>query len=370
MGLDPSILWFDVDEAYEGFLDDSLDAAVVTLLIPAMAKGLDLRVEGPMSALLAWSLGDTVIPVTRELLPFLGTTTVEPTEFRYGYPNPGKAITSGLSRGIDSFSVCYEQFLNPDLPDALRLTHLLFMHLGHHGYGSDLEGRVAARWEGARAAAAELGLPLIRINSNAPEFYPSEHNSRLNWAATITVRAAAGPLLLQRGIRRFIMGASGVWNRMGVRPIGWMTVADPVLLPALSTENVALAPTGTDLTRIEKTRRIAGQELVRRHLDVCIMEAGLNCSRCEKCLRTLLTLELLGYLDDYAERFDLDTYRRRRDTFLARILADRTFPMYLELQELIVESGFRVPLKSRALKYLLRLWRLVPHPLRKRIRGL
>jgi hypothetical protein len=149
-----------------------------------------------------------------------------------------------------------------------------------------------------------------------------------------------------------------------------MTVADPILLPALSTENVALAPTGAEFSRVEKTRRIAGQELVQRHLDVCIMEAGLNCSRCEKCLRTLLTLEILGHLNDYGERFDLDTYRRFRDTFLARILADRKFPMYLELQRLIVESGFRVPLKSRALKNLLRLWRLVPHPLRKRIRGL
>lgn len=44
-------------------------------------------------------------------------------------------------------------------------------------------------------------------------------------------------------------------------------------------------------------------------LDVCVNSVdGSNCSHCEKCPRTLLTLEILGNLDDFASRFDLDRY--------------------------------------------------------------
>ena len=54
-------------------------------------------------------------------------------------------------------------------------------------------------------------------------------------------------------------------------------------------------------------------------LDVCVANPDkrlalekLNCSRCWKCTRTLLTLEALGRLDAFEKVFDLPYYRTHR----------------------------------------------------------
>lgn len=55
------------------------------------------------------------------------------------------------------------------------------------------------------------------------------------------------------------------------------------------------APT---VTRLEKIRRIAGEPIVQQHLRVCWQNIGdrLNCGRCEKCVRTMLSLDACGAL--------------------------------------------------------------------------
>jgi hypothetical protein len=263
-----------------------------------------------------------------------------------------------------------DHFLDSAVPPEERLTHLMFMHIGHHGYGSDLEARVADRWAQAQAAALEIGLPLIRVDSSAPDFYPPEHDSPLRWADTCTVRAAAGPLLLQRGFRRYLLASSFSWGFIGVRPYRYLSIADPILLPALGTETLDLAAVGTELTRVGKTRRIAGMDLAQKFLDVCTMEAGVNCSRCEKCMRTLFTLDLLGQLQAFRDRFDLEAYRGRKTVFVARILTGPAMVLHKELRKLMDQVGYRPSVPSRLLALALRLWSLIPWGLRKRIRGL
>ena len=68
-GLAASELWFEVDGAYGEFVDDSCDAAVVALLVAAMIAEKPLRVEGPVSARLAWGVRNILIPVVTRQLP-------------------------------------------------------------------------------------------------------------------------------------------------------------------------------------------------------------------------------------------------------------------------------------------------------------
>jgi hypothetical protein len=203
--------------------------------------------------------------------------------------------------------------------------------------------------------------------SNLPDFYPDLHDSPLNWAAALPLRNSAVPLLLQRGIRRFLFASSYSWSAIRVFDSSDMTKADPILLPALSTERTELCSVGTEHTRVEKTRRIAGLELARKYLDVCIMEGDRNCSACEKCLRTLLTLELNGSLNEFRDRFDLEVYARHRDEFIARVLVEEHAPFHLEIRDFMRGVGFHPPARAKALALALRTWRLVPHGLRKRV---
>jgi hypothetical protein len=65
--------------------------------------------------------------------------------------------------------------------------------------------------------------------------------------------------------------------------------------PLFSTSGTEVIRYRGDCDRFEKTVYIADSALALRHLHVC-WKGGTakNCGRCEKCLRTLVALELLG----------------------------------------------------------------------------
>lgn len=61
--------------------------------------------------------------------------------------------------------------------------------------------------------------------------------------------------------------------------------------------------------RRERLRRIVEDPLVHQHLRVCWahLGPGVNCGRCEKCVRTMIDLEHLGH------RLDVTTFPTDRD---------------------------------------------------------
>jgi hypothetical protein len=271
---------------------------------------------------------------------------------------------------VDSLSAIQDHLLDESVPEDERVTHFIFISLGNHGYGPDTDARVVHRWERIKEAASGFDLPIFRMYSNLPDFYPDQHDSRLNWAAALTLRNSAVPLLLQNGIRRFLFASSHSYRVQGVFATDDMTKADSILLPALSTERTELCSVGCEHTRVEKTRRIAPLDVTQRYLDVCIMEGDRNCSRCEKCMRTLLALELDGTIDAFKERFDLDVYREHRDQFIARVWAETEEDYHLELQEFMKAKGVTPPPKARLMAHALQTWRLIPEDLRRKIRGM
>jgi hypothetical protein len=58
---------------------------------------------------------------------------------------------------------------------------------------------------------------------------------------------------------------------------------------------------GASYTRPDKLRAVVDERLVKKHLRVCWenRDKKYNCSKCEKCIRTMLTIEALGKLDEY-----------------------------------------------------------------------
>jgi len=65
---------------------------------------------------------------------------------------------------------------------------------------------------------------------------------------------------------------------------------------------------GAPFSRIERTRFLATSDLALETMHVCWKEYAVgNCSQCEKCVRTMLTLDLLG-VKDRATAFEWSTY--------------------------------------------------------------
>ena len=170
--LGPEALWFEVDGAYQDFITDSCDAPVVALLILAMRQGSDVLVEGGLSPRLWWNLHNTVIPVMGVQNPSWPRIRVEATSFTEATESVGKAVATGLSCGVDSLSAVHDHLLDPGLREEDRITHFLFNHLGSHGEREEeADVRSEIRWQGVRAAAEELGRPVIRVRSNQQDFF-------------------------------------------------------------------------------------------------------------------------------------------------------------------------------------------------------
>src|SRR5262249_10973275 len=66
-----------------------------------------------------------------------------------------------------------------------------------------------------------------------------------------------------------------------------------------SSETTELVHDGCEATRIEKARRIATSPVALSSLRVCWenRDGAYNCGRCEKCLRTMINLLVVGALD-------------------------------------------------------------------------
>jgi hypothetical protein len=77
--------------------------------------------------------------------------------------------------------------------------------------------------------------------------------------------------------------------------------SDPGIDYLLSTETTQVIHHGTGFRRTEKTEAIARWEETHDKLRVCAFDdSTLNCSKCEKCIRTMMTLDILGVLERYS----------------------------------------------------------------------
>ena len=292
-------LWYSVPFEYTNFLSDLCDGPLVALLVPAMARGEDIHVHGSVSERLYYNVAGPYQALLQKMIPSLHrvnvitSNLVRPTVRAHG-------VATGFSAGVDSYSVVADHFLT-EVPVSMRLTHLLFNNVGSHGPAG--ERLFERRYRHVAGIADRLGLPLIKVNSNLDEFY----DDHLHFERTHTPRNASVPLVLQRGIGRFLYASAYNYSDIRASRNTIMGQADPLSLPVLSTDILDLVSTGSERTRVEKTIQLAEFPITHETLDVCLKEtANGNCSECSKCLRTQLTLELAGLLHLYEESLSVN----------------------------------------------------------------
>lgn len=341
--------FYSVPERFADFADAaSSNCFLVGLLYPAMRWGEDIHVEGKVSARLLFNINEFLVPFMSmcdsRLKPIKATADATDDEGC----RAARAVGTGFSGGIDSFTTIREHFERPT-PEGFKITHLFFFNVGAHGIPKDeterlaIERKFQARYEKLKNFPAEVGLPFVPVNSNVHQFHPWGH------LEVATLATASAALFLQRGIRRYYLASAGhpyfhLWHYLGMRrrpdDIAYL---NPYLLPWLSTESLDFVDDGTFLDRSQKTVLIADYEPATRYLNVCGNHDTLdtNCSICPKCCRTLLTLELIGKVDAFRAVFDVDKYRREaRRLFIAETLVNVDKEMFFRhIVDLAEERG-------------------------------
>lgn len=338
-----SPLWFAASAEGEELLTDRADHVAIALLLPAMRHGRDLRIGGVVTDSLLHRLNHDVQSLVRDVHPAYRRIIVT-AEDTVAAGSAATGVVTGFSGGVDSFATLTEYAASADVPAGLRVTHLLNNNVGAHGEGGRELWR--ARFDALRPVAADLGLPFIRVDSNIDEHYRG-----MGFMQTVTFRNAAVIHLLGGGVGRSYHASEGTFRNVRMPPPhGDIGLAGAMTFPLLSTSAVTLESTSSGQSRIERTLALTRGPYAR-YLDVCVdprPDRTTNCSKCWKCMRTMLTLEIAGRLDEFVPTvFVRPPYERRRAQYYAELLSSIE-PNDTELVEFGDRNGWRWGLGPRA----------------------
>lgn len=339
---DAASLWFAVPLEYADLFSDLADHVAVGLLLPAMRYGRDLRVGGTVTDALLHRLNHDVQSLVRAVHPTYRRIQVTADDTIGARPAP-PGVATGFSGGVDSFATLREYAIDPAVPADLRITHLLNNNVGAHGDG----GRAlwVKRYTSLLPVAHGLGLPFVRVDSNLEEHYP-----QMGFMQTVTFRNAAAIHALGGGIGRAYHASEGAFGNIRMPPPhGDIALAGAMTFSLLSTPSLTQESTSSGASRIERTLALVGNPYAR-YLDVCIdADPGrtVNCSRCWKCMRTMLTLEIAGHLDEFVpDVFRREPYEQRKPTYYGELLAS-TEPNDIELVQYGERNGWRWGVRAR-----------------------
>jgi hypothetical protein len=301
-------LWF---ESSDLDLAPSPEAFGSAMLIPAQAKGEPVVLQEPCDR--QWrSNVEAIQQVTREWWGFDLHSPRTPDGVPADSPRASKTALC-FSGGVDSF---YSLLRFPGKIDYLVTVQ---------GFDVTLDdvARFASVEETTRKVAAEIGARTVVIRTNL-----REHARFLEcpWQKSHGGALAALGHLIDRHVGSLVVSSSVANADNQAWGSHWR------LDPFWSSSRLEIVYFGADRRRSAKVGLIADEPLVRRYLRVCWENraASGNCSRCEKCVRTRLSLAQCGALDDFPVFDGTATLARDLDALEAAKVRGRVYVRLLE----------------------------------------
>ena len=384
------LVWYSVDEMYGQYLcDDRADAFLLIAMMSAMKSHQDVLVNAPVSKRLLYHINNEIQPLFKKLIP--GSCCIQIRVPDEDCPRLyGNAVGCGCSLGVDSLSALYRHMDN-HMINEYRVSHLAFFNSGQLGYlNQELdESSFRKAVEGIVPFSKEVNLPIVVIDSNVNTFFVESGFKTASSRIVMSTLSCA--LALQKLFGKYIYASSTPVQSFELYAKD-QSFAEIAYVSLLSTEGTEFILSDSAMTRVEKTDYIRKNPLTPKYLDVCwatqvassISHDGRwlegkmkkNCGWCDKCLRTLFTLELLGDdLSKYEEIFDLSKYYAHKNDFIKTVIGKKIINqrnidqrninhMYSEIYDLMSAKNFKVP---RTVVFSLKLRRI--KSFLKRVRG-
>lgn len=359
LGID-TIVWYRTDKQYGQYLvEETADAFVLPMIIRAVENHEDMVVNAPMSEKLYYNITHNLLYTLA--VPLKVNSDVSVSCSRLVKTNfGGKAVGCGCSLGVDSFSAMIRH-MSDDCPEGFRITHLTNFNVGAYGNNFDqAHDFMEDSLSDVRDYAAMKQMPLVILESNFGVFFQGVN---FNWCGAIRTMSAA--LSMQKLFGRYYYASSGANDSFDIH-VASMGHFASLVVPMYSTESTEFVVVDQDKTRIQKTEALASDPLAQKFLDVCWKKIRANrgetqymqypyknCTRCSKCIRTILTLDILGYAENFKEVFDLDYFYQNKDKIVYDFVAHKDENHhYKDVYDLMVEKGYPIPKVSLVQKSL------------------
>ena len=313
------------------------DAFVMGLLYFAMEHHCDIRSDIPISDELYYNLDNHFIDALAHEGSGLYRTQLYCSTISTIFKK-GKLVATGISCGIDClFTLNLHEKIN--IP-AYKITHLAFYNVGSHqtGKGEAFDDYLfKGRQMLSEAFAKEYGYTFYTIKSNIHEVI--ERHGGYSHINNHSYMAAYCILLLQKGISRYYYSAGYPYTDFRVYKTNKTEILDSAMYDLLTFYCISIGgmkvySAGGNIKRIDKTRILTMYKPAQKYLNVCVNDSN-NDGVCFKCVRTLLSLDATGNIDDFKAVFDIDKYKANKSRYIRKMWFDATF-MHDELCQEIV----------------------------------
>ncbi len=293
-------LWFDVAEENAPFLSRTGNPWLACLAPLAAKLGQPVRISLPVDRLLLRNVHELMV-IWQSWYPHLHRVEIA-ADTTDDMPAAGGTRTAAFfSGGVDSFFT----ILRAREPGAIAIDDLVSIG------GFDIRLRNLPAFERMRsrqaAVAESLGCQFVDVITNLRD----TRIEKAGWGDLLHGAALAGVgLALEGRYERLLIASTADYTRLF--PNGSHPLTDPLL----STTGTQILHDGATHDRRGKIEFVSRSEIALRNLHVCFrVGSDYNCGACEKCLRTMAVLELLGCLEQ-AESFPI---RRLDARSLARV---------------------------------------------------
>jgi len=261
--------------------------------------GENLEVRGEISAALAYGLREYQL-----IQSIWQPEWFKPIDIKFeSLETIRKSDTKGkvgctFSGGVDSYYTVWNHLPQNEPNPEYRLTHCLLINGFDRNTDLDDTGTYHKFQNVFEPVLNSLGLELLISRTNLRQFADLPLR-RQSFGSVVTASA----LVLGNLFSCFYVASSYKFTRLGLHPDGSHLMLDH----HLRTETMETVHDAAHLTRIEKVAALARFPATYTTLCVCFqpitfnLETGAleNCCTCEKCARTMVTLDLFGSLEKY-----------------------------------------------------------------------
>lgn len=326
-----------ISKAFHDYIvTDRIDAFVWGLLYFSMCKGYNIESQIPISEELYYNLEFHFIE---------GLSNVNDSLSRIHIIAPlcGKCVGShhivstGVSCGVDSI---YTIAQHQTAPDSFKLNTLAFFNAGSSfdGISDGLHAPILqGRLQNAQDFTKEAGLDFLYIESDLhfliDKYLGYSHIENNTYMALFCIYQIQGT------IDKYYYSSGYSYSEFTVNRSGHNKELDSehydlLILQMASINCMKFYSTGGNQIRFEKTRFISRYPLAEKYLNVCV-NTPKNDGTCFKCVRTLLTLDALGVIDNYDKVFDIEQYHRNRKNYIMNMYVEAVFKGNSFYQEIL-----------------------------------
>ncbi|MCJ7622936.1 MAG: hypothetical protein MUO76_05505 [Anaerolineaceae bacterium] len=285
----PDTLWFRFPESCYDYIAQRSDGFAVAMLLNTMYFGEELEIRGVISPKLLYGLNEYQRIFNLWFPKQFNLVNISSENIAAASPGDVQdGVGVAFSGGVDSFYTLWSHLPQNQPLTNYQITHGLFLH----GYDISLldEQNFQLAYKAFAESLTHFDIEFLACQTNLHYF--TEGHIKWHYAHGSVLHSSA--LLLGNLLSKFYIPASDTYNAL----IPWGT--SPLTDHLISTETLQVIHHGAGIRRIDKLSAISDWNIAQKNLRVCTKEKkrhGVqNCSRCEKCLRTMTMLKVLDKL--------------------------------------------------------------------------